>query len=154
MRRGNWDEYSSHGRFALSTFAKGTLKDDPVERRAPRDSHVLKAGEILRQRLAQTENRSGNSSHSSLPVVVTTNEKNMTSIKTFEDAGWIVLTKRLPDIPEFAQVALDLAVLAGATGFLGQYGSTFTLLSINMRGCDVEAPQFPCGMYFGDSEIV
>ncbi|TPX40062.1 hypothetical protein SeLEV6574_g06806 [Synchytrium endobioticum] len=150
LRRGNWDEYTTHGRFALSTFAKGSLKGDSVERRAPRDEHVIKAGEILRRRLEGLHDYK----ISNFPVVVTTNEQNNSSIQRFEDAGWIVVKKRLPNLPDFAQIALDLAILVGATGFLGQYASTFTLLAINMRGCDVEAPEFPCGLYFGSSEIV
>ncbi|TPX37724.1 hypothetical protein SmJEL517_g00667 [Synchytrium microbalum] len=148
LRRGNWDEYTSWGRFALSTFAQGTLKDDPIERRAPRDEYVVKAGQVLRKRLAEEY------SIPDFPVVVTTNEKSNDSIRTFQDAGWIVLQTRLPDIPPFAQIALDLAVLAGGTGFVGQYGSTFTMLALEFRNCDIEHPKYPCGTFFGDADLL
>ena len=131
VRRGDWKYHAQKEELSWH-FSKPHLRNDPIEVQCAQDEYVLKVGQAQRKRLAAEHNISLND----VSVLVSTNDDSVETLDKFRDAGWTLLrhTTSTAELPSLARTVIDLGVLTLSSGFIGQYGSTFSYMVLHLRG--------------------
>eukprot|EP00271_Cylindrocystis_brebissonii_P010792 TRINITY_DN27193_c0_g1_i1.p1 TRINITY_DN27193_c0_g1~~TRINITY_DN27193_c0_g1_i1.p1 ORF type:complete len:491 (+),score=23.50 TRINITY_DN27193_c0_g1_i1:624-2096(+) len=157
LRRGDWCPGPGGPRgVAVATFDLNDVKQSPFPNvHCPDDEYVIKIGLLLQQRLSAQ--REGEAQGSKVPLLLVSDEGNEEILTRYRNNGFIPtrdVVNNMEELPRYVRPFIDVGILTKSSMMVGQYGSTFSLAALLLRGCDGERPSFPCGAWFGDEDLL